>query len=287
MENDFEYRLNDPGETILAEKERKKRQKQGIIFISIIAVLSLICLIFIRLYFKKDKNNNKDNGNKEMNPHFYLYLNISTSENKLIRNSFLNGRENYIEELGDLNNGKDYEETERNNFDLCIPESAVKNKINFKSILLNIHGGGWVGGEKPDALDFCKKFERYGFIIATMSYTLLNGQYKEYNIFRIIDEITAVLKNLKRILKEQGFDENKLELVISGGSAGAHLSTLYGYLIKNPPIPIKFICNLIGPVTLEPQYYLTTNIYTDSLENIDPESIKKALDQKRLIYMNM
>jgi hypothetical protein len=137
--------LNDPGETTLAEKERKKRKKQEIIFISIIAVLSLICLIFIRLYFKKDKNNNKDNGNKEMNPHFYLYLNISTSENKLIRNSFLNGRENYIEELGDLNNGKDYEETERNNFDLCIPESAVKNKTNFKSILLIIHGGGWVG----------------------------------------------------------------------------------------------------------------------------------------------
>jgi acetyl esterase/lipase len=92
-------------------------------------------------------------------------------------------------------------------------------------------------------------------MVATMSYTLLNGQYKEYNIFRIIDEITAVLKNLKRILKEQGFDENKLELVISGGSAGAHLSTLYGYLIKNPPIPIKFIVNIAAPITLIPKIF--------------------------------
>ena len=78
----------------------------------------------------------------------------------------------------------------------------------------------------------CKRFSPYGFIVTTMSYTLLNGKYKEYNIFRIIDEITAVLKTLKRFLKEQGFDENKLELIISGGSAGAHLSTLYGYMIK-------------------------------------------------------
>ena len=66
MENDYEYRLNDPGDTTLAEIERKKRKKEEIIFISIIAVLSLICLIFIRLYFKKDKNNKIDNGNKEL-----------------------------------------------------------------------------------------------------------------------------------------------------------------------------------------------------------------------------
>ena len=282
MENDYEYRLNDPGETTLAEKEIKKRQKEKIIFISIIVVLSLICLFFIILYFKKVKNN----GNKEMNPHFYIYLNISTSENKLIRNSFLNGRENYIEELGDLNNGKDYEETERDNFDLCIPESAVKNKTNFKSILLNIHGGGWAGGSKANALVLCQQYSKFGFIIATMSYTLLNGQYKEYNIFRIIDEITAVLKNLKRILKEQGFDENKLELVLFGGSAGAHLSTLYGYLIKNPPIPIKFVLNAVAPITLIPDNFLTIRPGLEPLYNILPEDIENAKNNNSLIHMN-
>ena len=35
------------------------------------------------------------------------------------------------------------------------------------------------------------------FIIATMSHTLLNGQYKEFNVIRIIDEIDAVLRILK------------------------------------------------------------------------------------------
>ena len=57
-----------------------------------------------------------------------------------------------------------------------------------------------------------------------MSYTLLKGDYEQYNIFRILDEITAVLKTLKRFLISKGFDGNKLELIIQGGSAGAHLS---------------------------------------------------------------
>lgn len=289
MKEELDYKLNDPGETASEGKEFSKYKKKERILILIIVTLSIISIIFIILYFKKEKKDQidkKDNGDKEMNPHFYLYFNIPTSENKLIRNSFINGRENYIEELGDLNNGKDYEETERNNFDLCIPNIAVKNKTSYKTIILNIHGGGWVGGNKPNALDLCKNYLNSGFIVATMSYTLLNGQYKEYNIFRIIDEITAVLKNLKRILKEQGFDENKLELIISGGSAGAHLSILYGYMIKNPIIPIKFILNLVGPTTLIPENFLTVRPGLEPLYNILPEDIENAKNNNSLVHMN-
>ena len=286
MKGELDYKLNDPGEVASSEKEFNKRKKQERIFIFIIVVLSIISITFIILYFRKDKKDQIDNVDKEMNTHFYLYYNISTSENKFIRNSFINGRENFIEELGDLNNGKDYEETERDNFDLCIPDTATKNKTSYKTILLNIHGGGWVGGEKPDALPFCKRYSPYGFIIATMSYTLLNGQYKEYNIFRIIDEITAVLKNLKRILKEKGFNENKLELVILGGSAGAHLSTLYGYMIKNPVIPIKFIFNIVGPITLIPDNFLTVKPGLEPLYNILPEDIENAKNNNSLVHMN-
>ena len=110
MKEELDYKLNDPGEFTSSEKEFNKRKKQERLFIFIIVVLSIISITFIILYFKKDKKgqiDKKDNGDKEMNPHFYLYYNISTSENKFIRNSFINGRENFIEELGDLNNGKD------------------------------------------------------------------------------------------------------------------------------------------------------------------------------------
>ena len=71
-------------------------------------------------------------------------------------------------------------------------------------------------------------------------------------MFRIIDEITSTIKGIKIFLKKKGFDENKLEMAKGGTSAGAHLSLLYSYMIKNPPIPIKFIYNMVGPVIFEP-----------------------------------
>ena len=39
-----------------------------------------------------------------------------------------------------------------------------------------------------------------------MGYTLLMNDYKEANIFRITDEITAVIKSIKKELTKVGFD---------------------------------------------------------------------------------
>lgn len=285
MKDDLEYHLEDPGDNVDIEKVIHKRKKIMIILISIIISIIVIITVALVLYFtvfKKEKESNKE----EEIPEYSTFINITTSENKLIKNTFRLGGDNYIPQIGDLNNGKDYTETERDNFDLCIPRSAMKNKTKYTTVLLNIHGGGWIAGIKADVLETCKTSLYKDFIVATMSYTLLDGTYKEYNIFRIIDEITAVIKKLKQTLIDKGFDGNKLELIISGGSAGAHLSCLYGFMIKNPPIPIKFIFNGVAPVTLNPDYWLTRARDDDILDNIEPEDIEKALSEDRLIHMN-
>ena len=184
----------------------------------------------------------------------------------MIKNLFKEGGENYIPEIGNLNNGSDYKENERDNFDLCIHKNVFKNKNNYKTIVLNIHGGGWFGGNRVDIVEFCKGEKFKNFIAVTKSYTLLNGDYEESNIFRILDEIASVLKTLKRFLINKGFNGNKLELMIQGGSAGAHLSLLYSYIIKNSPSPIKFILNAVAPVTLNPEDFLTTLPGSEPLE---------------------
>ena len=293
MNDDPEYHLEDPGNNILLEKETSKRKKLVIIFGSIVIILVAVIIIGVVLYFtnKKDDTDNSKDSNKESSkdekyPEYSLYYNITTSENNYIKNSFVRGGDNYIEEIGDLNKGANYKENERDNVDLCIPKGAMKNKKNYTSIMLNIHGGAWVGGVKEDAFDTCKYSSPYNIIVATMSYTLLCGSYEEYNIFRMIDEITAVIKTIKKFLMQLGFDENKLELFLSGGSAGAHLSLLYSYMIKNPPIPIKFIINYVGPVTLNPDYFLTTKQGEKPLKDIEPKSIEKALNDSEIIQMN-
>ena len=119
-----------------------------------------------------------------------------------------------------------------------------------------------------------------------MSHTLLNGQYNEFNVIRMIDEIDAVLRILKNFLIKKGFKEDRLEVVMGRISSGSQLGLLYSYMIKNPPIPLKMILNNFRIVTLDPKYYLQKKSQDPSLDNIDPESIDKAINQSLIIHMN-
>ena len=47
-----------------------------------------------------------------------------------------------------------------------------------------------------------------------MNHTLLSKNNKQSSIFKILDEITSYLENIKFQLKKIGFDENKLELAM-------------------------------------------------------------------------
>ena len=289
--DDPEYKLNevDEDEIKLPKINSQKGEKLKIILVSIIIFLSLVIVTGIVLYFtvlKEDKEENKGDKQENKEEIFYLYPDIKTSENNKIKNTFGIDGDNHIKEIGNINDGNDYEANDRDNFDLCIPDSVLKNKTNYTTILLDIHGGAWVMGNKHNAAEFCKNKFFKSFIVATMSHTLLNEHYKEYNLFRIIDEITAAIKTLKNFLIQKGFEENKLEIVIQGRSSGAHLSLLYSYMIKNPPIPIKIIINNVGPVTLNPEYFLQTEPGKEPLDNITKTDIENAKAENKLIHMN-
>ena len=59
----------------------------------------------------------------------YIFNNIPyADENNLIKNSFKKGGDNFIEELGEINNGLDYEYTDLNIYDLYIPYIAEQKK---------------------------------------------------------------------------------------------------------------------------------------------------------------
>ena len=249
---------------------------------------------------KKDLEKERDNLKSELNNVIYIINNISyADENTPIINSFKKGGENYIEELGEINDGLNYDSTEHNLYNLYIPYSATQAKNKYNKIILEIHGGAWIGGYKDseEQIQYCKNLTKLGFITATFGYTLLNAtKYKNVNIFRLLDEITAGVKNIKNYLKKEGFYENKLELALSGGSAGAHLSLLYSYLIKNSPIPVKFVINMVGPVTIEPEYFFNLKNLDEPLDNIDKESIEKAVNESKvekldllynLVYLNI
>ena len=121
-----------------------------------------------------------------------------------------------------------------------------------------------------------------GYITANMEYTPLSLNSSETNIFRIVDEITACISNIREQLVNRSFVGENLELAIFGYSAGAHLTLLYSYLIADSPIKIKFTVDISGPISLERQYNLMLKTANDTLPNLTKSYIEDFQEQGRL-----
>jgi len=131
----------------------------------------------------------------------------------------------------------------------------------------------------------CKFTSQLGYISATVGYTILIDYYKVFNIFKILDEITACIKAIKKELKNLGFNEKKLKLAIGGYSAGGHLALLYSYLIKDISIiPIQFVIDIVGPIGLDPKFFYKLKSPIESLENIeDISTIEQAVKDGKIV----
>ena len=144
------------------------------IFISFIISLISDILIFILIVLKLLKMIKK--GGYIENWH-ELYgqkiLNLSYYTDNIIMNSFKKGSINFKEEIGNINNGNDYQKSELNYYDIYIPYSSLKRKNKFNGIILFIHGGGWEKGVKEDMEFYCSRYAKFGYITSTMNYTLL------------------------------------------------------------------------------------------------------------------
>ena len=285
--------LNKLEKSIDSKNDPIKTSKSITVGVIIIILIVFIALIVIILFlYNKSFSNDKEDKEKSLFPNeietsllMYgtKYSNISYATYN-ITNSFKIDGDNYKEELGNINDGNDYNETDRNTYTLFIPYALTKNKDNFNSIILLIHGELWTKGNKEYIEPIADIYAKNGYITVVMDYTLLSDEYKEYNnsIFRILDEITSCISSIKNKLKKEGFNETKLEIALGGYSTGAHLALLYGYSIKNTSLPIKFIIDISGPVTLEPKFWKKIKA-NETLENIEQIDIDKAINETKII----
>ena len=277
-------------QSVRSSKLKEKNPKSvfiGVLLLFLIVIISLIFLILFLYRIVVPANDNDNEQNDYIETSFLMYgdkiSNISYAKNNTIINSFKEGGDNYNVEIGNVNNGSDYEKTDRNVYNLFIPYSANKNKDNYKGVFLFINGNLWTEGNKEYLEPLAQIYEQSGYITAVMDYTLLSDNYKQNNIFRILDEVTACIESIKKELKDMGFNQTHLELAIGGYSAGAHISMLYSYLLRDTPLPIKFIINIAGPVTLDPQIWKKLKTENNTLESIEPSDIEKALNESKIV----
>lgn len=128
----------------------------------------------------------------------------------------------------DISYGNDENQT----LDLSLP---IDNREQT-GLVLYIHGGGWVGGDKSKIVnDFDTQLANKNYATASINYRL--SELDKTDIYDIIDDITAALSRIKEIAA--GYSVNINKVILNGYSAGGHLSLLYAYRYRQvSPIEI-------------------------------------------------
>lgn len=151
-----------------------------------------------------------------------------------------------------------YGDAERNIMDIYVPDSAYENEYN--GVILYIHGGSWTSGNKEDMADKCKRFAKKGYITATMNYTLYaDGLFGKVTALTMCDEIGKAIEKIKAFSDEK--ELNITKLAVSGYSAGAHLSMLYGFSrADDSAIELVFTANQVGPSDFHSEVWGSTGL---------------------------
>ena len=166
--------------------------------------------------------------------------------------------------------------SERQMYDLVIPRSASGST----GLILCIHGGAWVAGSKSSYTDPIMQYSNnHGFAAACINYRFVS---ETVGFDEQLDDISSALEAIRAKGKAYGVDFDKV--MLTGISAGGHLSLLYAYSRKDAA-PVKPVCvvEFCGPTDLaHPFYYSAENSLAqtgdeDFVRNILSRGIKFSI----------
>lgn len=138
----------------------------------------------------------------------------------------------------------------------CLDITIPGNYTGDLGLVLYVHGGAWIAGDKDSRLPFAKgTTKNKGYVSATMNYRFIDD---ETDCFDILDDIDAALQKIKDFCAERGI--NVTNFAFYASSAGAHLALLHAYSRKDTaPIPPAMVVSLCAPtdLTTDALYYDT------------------------------
>ena len=139
---------------------------------------------------------------------------------------------------------------ERHTLNLYIP--ADKESVG---LVLMIHGGAWIGGDKADYAGEVERVLGMGYAVATVNYRYISD---EFDLIDVTDDIQLAVAKIKELSEKRGVEINKM--VLTGVSAGGHLAMLYAYS-RDDVSAIKpvAVLNYCGPTDLSDDAYYFDN----------------------------
>lgn len=169
-----------------------------------------------------------------------------------------------------------YGSHERQIVDLFVPNGASGDI----GLVLFIHGGAWIAGDKGSYVSGMNYgASELGIATASVNYRYISD---DVDLLDVLDDIDAALAKIRSKGNEIGVNINKV--LLTGDSAGGHLSLLYAYARKTaaPVTPVAVISNS-GPTDLYDDNFYHNNAIGD--EAAISDLMSKACGQ-RFSYEN-
>jgi len=141
-----------------------------------------------------------------------------------------------------------YGSAQLQNYAIYLPKDRT---ITDTKVLILVHGGSWVGGDKSDLNPFVESLKT-----TFPHYAIVNINYQLATIGKSpfpmqINDIKKLISHLKSNSDEYQISNN---YGFIGTSAGAHLSMLYTYAFDNSN-DVKMVCSIVGPTNFTDENY--------------------------------
>ena len=94
-------------------------------------------------------------------------------------------------------------------------------------VIVNIHGGGLIGGSKNLSVGFCRQLAKRGYLVFSLEYRLI----PEVRVYEQFDDVCAGMDCIGRKLVDFDVDFTRIYLVAE--SAGAYLATYVAAMKKS------------------------------------------------------
>ena len=153
-----------------------------------------------------------------------------------------------------------YGSRQHNTYDLYLPNDAALN--DSLALILYVHGGSWLGGDKRDHHGDCYTWVQKGYATATMNYSLLSED--GVSLLTMSDEIDSCIRHIVGFASAKGV--NIRQMAIAGTSAGGHLAMMYAYHHSHP-LPLRFEAIKVGPSDFRILFPYEENAKAEDVEN--------------------
>ncbi len=148
-----------------------------------------------------------------------------------------------------------YGDEKNQTLDLHLPVNGKEET----GLVVFIHGGGWKSGDKTSAYRSLPVFyPNKSYATATMNYRFINDGKSD--IDDILDDITLALDRIKTLAA--GYSINVTKVILSGHSAGGHLSLLYAYKFRDisPIEPVGVFASAPVPDLAHDSFYTKNSL---------------------------